>query len=112
MARKPRLHVPGGLYHVIVRGNSRQDVFFSAGDPEPLCSHELLAEGVVDEWGQAWYVAYWLLLVNIDAWPASPVFTFPAVCTTLLCAVMAARMCSSLPVTRHCSASMSCLPKR
>jgi len=21
LARKPRLHIPGGLYHVIVRGN-------------------------------------------------------------------------------------------
>ena len=28
MARKPRLHIPGGLYHVILRGNARQDVFF------------------------------------------------------------------------------------
>jgi len=32
MARKPRLHVPGGLYHVILRGNARQDVFFRAED--------------------------------------------------------------------------------
>jgi len=24
MARKPRLHVPGGLYHVFLRGNARQ----------------------------------------------------------------------------------------
>jgi putative transposase len=44
MARKPRLHVPGGLYHVIVRGNGRQDVFFSAGDRHFF--YELLAEGV------------------------------------------------------------------
>ena len=32
MARKPRLHVPGGLYHVILRGNARQDIFFAAED--------------------------------------------------------------------------------
>ena len=32
MARKPRLHVSGGLYHVILRGNARQAVFFTAGD--------------------------------------------------------------------------------
>ncbi len=44
MARKPRLHVPGGLYHVILRGNARQDVFFSAADR--LAFYELLAEGV------------------------------------------------------------------
>ena len=44
MARKPRLHVPGGLYHVILRGNAGQDVFFSPGDRHYF--HALLAEGV------------------------------------------------------------------
>lgn len=28
MPRKTRLHVPGGLYHVILRGNDRQPIFF------------------------------------------------------------------------------------
>lgn len=28
MPRRPRLHVPGGFYHVTMRGNHRQDVFF------------------------------------------------------------------------------------
>lgn len=32
MARKPRLHVSGGLYHVIARGNDRQAVFREAVD--------------------------------------------------------------------------------
>jgi len=32
MGRKPRLHVPGGLYHVILRGNDRQTIFFSDKD--------------------------------------------------------------------------------
>ncbi|ADI85523.1 transposase [Geobacter sulfurreducens] len=31
MARKPRIHYPGALYHVILRGNARQDIFH---DPE------------------------------------------------------------------------------
>jgi len=44
MARKPRLHVPGGLYHVILRGNARQDVFFTPADRAYI--YELLAEGV------------------------------------------------------------------
>ena len=44
MARKPRLHISGGLYHVILRGNARQDVFFTAGDRQYF--FELLAEGV------------------------------------------------------------------
>lgn len=32
MARKPRIHLPGGLYHVIFRGNGGQPVFFSDND--------------------------------------------------------------------------------
>jgi len=32
MARKPRLHVPGGLYHVMLRGNGGQDIFFGHED--------------------------------------------------------------------------------
>ncbi len=32
MPRKPRLHFPSAVYHVILRGNSGQDVFFDAGD--------------------------------------------------------------------------------
>jgi putative transposase len=44
MARKPRLHAPGGLYHVILRGNARQDVFFTAADRQYF--YDLLAEGV------------------------------------------------------------------
>lgn len=32
MARKPRIHIPGGLYHVILRGNGGQPVFLTAED--------------------------------------------------------------------------------
>ena len=32
MPRKPRLHQPGGLYHVILRGNNRQAIFFDSDD--------------------------------------------------------------------------------
>ncbi|MGH8175685.1 MAG: transposase [Steroidobacter sp.] len=32
MPRKPRLHVPGAFYHVTLRGNHRQDIFFAADD--------------------------------------------------------------------------------
>ena len=44
MPRRPRLHVPGGLYHIILRGNARQDIFFSPPDQELW--EELLAEGL------------------------------------------------------------------
>ena len=32
MARKPRIHLPDGLYHVIFRGNGGQDVFLTDAD--------------------------------------------------------------------------------
>jgi len=44
MARKPRLHLPGALYHVILRGNARQNIFFTSGDR--VYCYDLLAEGV------------------------------------------------------------------
>src|SRR4051794_25898000 len=34
MARKPRLEIEGGLYHIITRGVDRQDIFHSPGDYE------------------------------------------------------------------------------
>jgi REP element-mobilizing transposase RayT len=32
MARKPRIHYPGALYHVTLRGNNRQTIFFCNSD--------------------------------------------------------------------------------
>jgi putative transposase len=32
MARKPRIHSPGAVYHVILRGNGKQDIFFEDQD--------------------------------------------------------------------------------
>lgn len=32
MPRRPRIHVSGGLYHVILRGNGRGDIFFDTDD--------------------------------------------------------------------------------
>ena len=43
MARKPRVHVPGGTYHVMLRGNGGQDIFFEREDRGEL--YRLLAEG-------------------------------------------------------------------
>jgi len=44
MARKPRLHFPGAVYHVTLRGNDRQDIFFSDDDRRRF--YALLQEGV------------------------------------------------------------------
>jgi REP element-mobilizing transposase RayT/DNA-binding transcriptional ArsR family regulator len=32
MPRRPRLHVPGGLFHIVLRGNGHQDIFFDDED--------------------------------------------------------------------------------
>ncbi len=44
MARKPRIHLPGGLYHVILRGNDGQPVFLV--DDDRYRFYLLLQEGI------------------------------------------------------------------
>lgn len=44
MPRKPRIHYPGALYHVILRGNARQDIFFD--DSDCYRFYLLLQEGI------------------------------------------------------------------
>ena len=44
MARKPRIHYPGAFYHVILRGNGGQDIFFSKKDRTKF--YLLLQEGI------------------------------------------------------------------
>ena len=44
MPRKPRLYVPGGIYHTILRGNNRSALLFDAADRDTL--EALLADGL------------------------------------------------------------------
>ena len=44
MARKPRIHAPGGIYHVMLRGNAGQEIFFD--DEDRYHFYLLLQEGV------------------------------------------------------------------
>ena len=44
MARKPRLHARGGLYHVMLSGNGGQDIFFDEKDRHRFYS--LLQQGI------------------------------------------------------------------
>ena len=48
MARKTRIHFPEALYHVIVRGNARQDIFFGDAD---RCRFLLLLQEEVERFG-------------------------------------------------------------
>ena len=43
MARRPRVHLPGGVYHVMLRGNGGQEIFFTGEDYAYL--YALLEEG-------------------------------------------------------------------
>ncbi|HYE35627.1 transposase [Methylocaldum sp.] len=44
MARKPRIHIPGAVYHVMLRGNGGQTIFLHNDDRDAF--EELVAEGV------------------------------------------------------------------
>lgn len=44
MARKPRIHYPGAFYHVIMRGNNGQDIFYNKIDRSRF--YQLLQEGI------------------------------------------------------------------
>jgi len=39
MARRPRIHFPGALYHVITRGNRRQEIFLDDTDLERFLTY-------------------------------------------------------------------------
>ncbi|MDH3230943.1 MAG: transposase [Alphaproteobacteria bacterium] len=43
MSRKPRIHVPGGVYHVMLRGNGGREIFLESGDGARFLA--LLADG-------------------------------------------------------------------
>ncbi len=45
MARKARIHVPGGVYHVMMLGNGGQDIFFADHDRYRL--YLLIQEGTI-----------------------------------------------------------------
>ena len=44
MARKPRIHYPGAIYHVMLRGNDKQPIFYK--DEEYRFFENILAEGL------------------------------------------------------------------
>jgi len=44
MARRARIHYPGAVYHVMLRWNVGQDIFFD--EPDRIRFYDLLEEGV------------------------------------------------------------------
>jgi len=48
MARKPRIHFPGAVYHVMLRGNGGQEIFYSSRDRSRMV---LLLQAGVERYG-------------------------------------------------------------
>ena len=57
MPRAPRLHLPGGVYHVILRGNNRQPLFF---DDECRCRLDDLVAGGIERYGCRVHAYCWM----------------------------------------------------
>lgn len=57
MPRKPRLHVPGGLYHVFLRGNGCRAIFF---DSEDRSRWETLLESGLRRYGHRIHAYCWM----------------------------------------------------
>ncbi len=69
--RKPRLHVPAAYYHVTLRGNHRQDIFFSPEDRALL--NDIVAE-VIPHYGARLHAYCWMtnhvhMLVQVSDTP-------------------------------------------
>ncbi len=71
MARKPRIHFPGAVYHVIPRGNAGQNVFF---DDKDRCRFYLLMQEGLERYGHR--VLAFCLLIN-HAHPAIQIGNVP-----------------------------------
>ncbi len=74
MPRKPRLHVPGGVYHVILRGNHREPIFGADGDRAYL---NALVGDVVARFGLRVFAYCWMtnhlhLAVRVGETPLAP----------------------------------------
>lgn len=75
MAHKPRIHVPGGLYHVMLRGNDGQDIFIDDGDRLRL--EALVADGI-RRYGHRIHAYCWMgnhihLALQVDTVPLSKI---------------------------------------
>ena len=70
MARKPKLHVPGGVYHVMLRGNGGKNIFYTQKDRDHL--EELVGEGVI-RYGHRIHAYCWMhnhihLAIQFETW--------------------------------------------
>jgi putative transposase len=74
MPRQRRIHLPGGLYHAVLRGNHRQAIF--SGTDDYLCFEEIVARAV-DRYGANLFAYCWMtnhvhLAIRVAAAPLGP----------------------------------------
>jgi putative transposase len=63
MARQPRIEYPGAFYHILARGNRREDIFHSDED------HELFLETMKEACEKTgWKIHAWVLMNNHFHW--------------------------------------------
>lgn len=75
MPRQRRVHVPGGLYHAVLRGNHRQAIFARSGDY--LCFEDIVARAV-ERYGASLFAYCWMtnhvhLAIQVSAAPLGAV---------------------------------------
>ena len=96
MPRPPRLHVPGGVYHVILRGNHRQPIFTAPGDRVMLDA--LVAETLERFHARAhaycWMSNHLHLALQVADTPLGPI-------VRRIAGVYARRVQRRLPTTGH-----------
>jgi putative transposase len=73
MPRKPRIHFSGAFYHVTLRGNHRQDIFFAPSDRELLSSilAETIEKLVARVHAYCWMTNHVHLLIQVSDFPLS-----------------------------------------
>jgi putative transposase len=65
MARKPSIHYPAACYHVILRGNGRQDIFFDAEDRSPF--YHFFRDGI-ERFGHLFHGRYKAIMIDVDSY--------------------------------------------
>jgi putative transposase len=96
MPRQPRLHVPGGLYHAVLRGNHRQTIF---GESDDFLAFEEILAHALERYGATLHAYCWMtnhahLAVQVDAAPLGSVMR-------LLASRYARRKQRPVPTTGH-----------
>lgn len=80
MPRQRRVHVPGGLYHAVLRGNHRQAIFGGTGD---YLRFEEIVAGALERYGASLFAYCWMtnhvhLAIQIAAAPLGSVMSIVA----------------------------------